>query len=425
MKRGLHLFGILIVFVFLINGAFASTNVTILHGYNSSSGNFDPVHINPDGSLKTDLNSSDFWDGLDVPDDIQYSDLLNDFWNSNVQIGNNNFSINTSSLFVNTNTGNVGIGTSSPSSKLEIQGDGSVFDIQNSTGTSKFFVNSTSGSVGIGTSSPALNNGTSNGFLEIESDSNPFLLLENTLTDNQWGIFVDNAAGDFNIWHSNTNIKRFTIDTSGNVGIGTSSPGRKLDVAGDVNIEGTDFRLLQVTSTANNKVPFEVQQTGATITGTVLMDLEFPDASNPSNFYIRFRDSGGNVGSIDGDGAGGVNFNTASDIRFKENIVNLSEYYEGKLPDISKINPISYTGKNESEDSMRNIGFSAQEIYGLFGEEGPASYDNETDRYFLSYERMSVLNTQYIKELKSENEKLRQRTSEICQKLPEYNWSWC
>ncbi len=50
--------------------------------------------------------------------------------------------------------GNVGIGISSPSAKLDINASGAALNVQNETGSSKFFVNATSGNVGINTTSP-------------------------------------------------------------------------------------------------------------------------------------------------------------------------------------------------------------------------------------------------------------------------------
>jgi hypothetical protein len=92
-------------------------------------------------------------------------------------------------------SGNVGIGTSSPSEKLSVAGAANVFGSWSSTGGVKtqIFSSDATGGGGIGTV------------------SNTFM-----------GLYTNNA-------------ERMRIDTSGNVGIGTSSPSKKLEVYAAAN----------------------------------------------------------------------------------------------------------------------------------------------------------------------------------------------
>jgi hypothetical protein len=143
----------------------------------------------------------------------------------------NNFTIGTDSGGNNnilniTNTGNVGIGEASPSGALHVK---------SSTATTTGMVR--------------LQNDMDNNYetLRIESLGNydaHIGFLANGTSDYWWGIGIDYSdSGKFKI--SGDNIlsvnTRLTIDTSGNVGIGTTSPGdAKLYVNGGTTLGGTN-----------------------------------------------------------------------------------------------------------------------------------------------------------------------------------------
>ena len=183
------------------------------------------------------------------------------------------------------NSGNVGIGTSSPVTQLHIQkATGGLAGVQissstyGSTLTDGLFVgiddsntylynyentpltfgtNSTerlridsSGNVGIGTSSPHSNSGTN---LHIHgSNTTAELRLTNTTTGTgangsviqQGGntLYISNSEAG-NIAFENNGSERIRIDSSGKVGIGTQSPAERLHVAGDIRIEDTSPRF--------------------------------------------------------------------------------------------------------------------------------------------------------------------------------------
>ncbi len=159
------------------------------------------------------------------------------------------FTINTS--------GNVGIGTTTPSTLLELQQPGSTgaFQISRSGFSSaRFSVSSnvsgnsvlgigssaspyqsvfdlTSGNVGIGTTSPTSKlhvHGDGDGRIELTDAQVPsarwWIMPQTSNTTNLFRIYDATAASD-----------RLVINSTGNVGIGTAVPTSKLHVYGDVN----------------------------------------------------------------------------------------------------------------------------------------------------------------------------------------------
>jgi hypothetical protein len=105
-------------------------------------------------------------------------------------------------------------------------------------------LNVTSGNVGIGTSSPSFASGAFNG-LEISYSTIPTLRLTDT-SNTSFDIFknglnvvlVNRDAGYLRFDTSNS--ERMRIDSAGNVGIGTSSPQAKLQVLDQLKVSSAD-----------------------------------------------------------------------------------------------------------------------------------------------------------------------------------------
>ena len=178
--------------------------------------------------------------------------------------------------------GYVGIGTTSPPVPLTIDStsaNGTMFRLSNaSTGGHIFDLLSTgsantggagrldifdrtagfarlsiaaNGNVGIGTTTPDRQ-------LSIYSATTPSLEFSlGAGSGNQWTAGIDTADGNkFKIASSSavgTNT-RLTIDGNGNLGIGTTSPLAKLDVAGTNNVTGPLFQLSSVSSRHHHRV---------------------------------------------------------------------------------------------------------------------------------------------------------------------------
>jgi hypothetical protein len=183
------------------------------------------------------------------------------------------FTVDTDTLHVDSANERVGIGTTSPSSELHIQkgaGSGTTF-----SSTHDLVVDSDSDAgIAIYTSN------TSNGYLRFgDTDSNA-----------AGGMDYDHATNDLNIRTSGATA--MTIDSSGNVGIGTTSPSAELDIKGASNPE---IRLQSTDST--DPFLYFGDQVDA-VRGGIGMDtsanaLQLRGYNNSTRMTI---DSSGNVG---------------------------------------------------------------------------------------------------------------------------------
>jgi len=116
-----------------------------------------------------------------------------------------------------------------------------------------------SGNVGIGTTSPTAGNldvhGTTTGRIEVTADgTNNYAQV--AIAPNGTGLayltYGTTGGNSLQFYSRKTAVGNvMTIDASGNVGIGTTNPGYKLDVAGDVNITGA-YRVNGSLLTASN-----------------------------------------------------------------------------------------------------------------------------------------------------------------------------
>ena len=241
-----------------------------LQGINSDSGSWvngvsSNVHLATTGD-SVGIGVVDPQYKLDVAGDINITS------GSTLRVGGtpavfSNWTVSGSDIY--RSSGNVGIGTTTPGDKLELHATGvgdnigmivgngdrkyrvgvrgdtdDNFTIQDDTVGSMRMVIDTSGNVGIGTTSPQTN-------LHIESSGNTGLDIYGGDTNNpyifigehassysrKWGMKM-NYYGDSNTeWFNmavvddNTEINALTFRRNGNVGIGTQSPSRALDVS--------------------------------------------------------------------------------------------------------------------------------------------------------------------------------------------------
>jgi hypothetical protein len=209
--------------------------------------------------------------------------------------------------------------------------------------------------------------------------------------DTNTGIFF--PAAD-TIAFSEGGAEAMRIDSSGNVGIGTTSPAANLHVSSSGNTEVrsattganyTTFRLknstndysMQIRTDVSNAWVLRDETAGANrlvvdtsgnllVGGTTSYGL-ITSAKNSGYCYasdsvsngaehFKFTTSGGTTtGSITRVGGTGVAYNTSSDYRLKENITP----FTGALARVAQLKPCTYTWKL---DNSNGEGFIAHEL---------------------------------------------------------------
>jgi hypothetical protein len=186
-----------------------------------------------------------------------------------------------------------------------------------------------------------------------------------TTGDTNTGMFFP-AADTIAFTEGGTEAMR--IDSSGNVGIGTSSPANKFHVSGLSTlggIESTYSQLSFISSTNANSYTLQIKSTSATPLSQYVCDILFT-GSTPNNTLARFLTGTDTTNekfailSTGGFLSRNNSYGSYSDIKLKENIVNATS----KLEDIMKLNVRNFNFKDNP--NQKQIGFIAQEFEQVF-----------------------------------------------------------
>jgi hypothetical protein len=342
------------------------------------------------------------------------------------------------------NGGSVGIGTASPTKTLTVHGsDGTPLLLQGSgidtaiafahSGTTNAAINSSSdgaiefraggagaadeamritsgGNVGIGTSSPNQSLHVLGEGLFEKTSADSVVSVNSTGGSGRSYQIRSQTSGDFYIYDNTAGSARLTIDSSGNVGIGTSSPQYKLavsnnggnglevrpDFSGDTetrinsyNRSGGSYTTLSfdtgvvkfrqfgttdaVTIDSSGNVLVGKTDTSTASQGCVLGAGGLTSFNRDNDVVVRVRRDGtdgdaiefyndaSKVGSISVTGSSTA-YNTSSDYRLKENVAEVT----GASDRVKALNPVRF---NFIADPDKTVdGFLAHEVQNVVPE---------------------------------------------------------
>jgi hypothetical protein len=303
----------------------------------------------------------------------------------------------TNALYWDT-SGNVGIGTSSGTRKLNVYGGATstrtmtvtsnaseglevgvnasnIATVNSAAGGAIIFTQAdtermridSSGNVGIGVTPSALAGrlqifgATGNASAVIGGNANGMSVLNQTgltVYTNLSGGSTDTTfvAGNtastymaFGIHNGTSYSERMRIDSSGNLLVGTTSP----TVLGKISSQN-----------GGNAPAGSFHVTNTSSLGTeAITSIKYDNNTTTSNIFVRFyiNNGSGGSGTITANGANAAAFGSFSDSRLKENIVDLPS----QLSNIMALRPVEYD-YIESEGGGHQIGFVAQEVQEIY-----------------------------------------------------------
>ena len=373
--------------------------------------------------------------------------------------------VDTNTLFVDVSENKVGIGTDSPDYALDVDGtiasrdaylitanssgtpSAGAFMFRPASNTLALGTNSTErmridslGNVGIGTNNPQRKLHVQDGDIRIES-TYPRLYL--TDTDHNSDYSFINSNGSFLNYDDTNASNRMVIDSSGNVGIGTTTVGQFASTNVGLTVDsGNDYSGIAMTdgsttstlaqgfsttylyNQANGSMLFgtnntermridssgnllvDTTSTGATGGGFSFragsvnyMNIAHASSVGHGNYFAAFKHNDTVIGTITKTNTTGVSYNTSSDERLKENITDSAD--AGSKVDAIQIRQYDW----KADGTHQDYGVIAQELVEVAPEAVHQPVDEE-DMMGVDYSKLVPM---LIKEVQS----LRSRVAEL------------
>jgi hypothetical protein len=247
---------------------------------------------------------------------------------------------------------------------------------------------STGQNVGIGTTSPGQR-------LDIQQASTDYQMRIGDAGANYYDIgrntanglltFNGNQAAASGYVFSTVNGERMRIDTSGNLLVGTTS-----------------------SSYSQSGIIIEPAYNSAGNSG---MAIQHQNGSASGSLYISFVYNALTIGAISQNGTAGVSFLTSSDYRLKDNIASMV----GALDKIALLKPVTYTWKSDGSNGQ---GFIAHELQAVVpdavsGEKDAVNEDGSIKPQGVDYSKIVVHLVAALQELSAKNDALEARLAAL------------
>ena len=328
-----------------------------------------------------------------------------------------------------TATGNIGLGTASPIALL-----------QAGSGPTSSLVMTSVGNVGIGTTAPAVG-------LEVASatsDDSRSIIVSNRTTD-----WLAMRAGNSTPWFgfkgdrlsfvnesSKTNswtTELMVLKSSGNVGIGTTTPTSKLQVSGDGIFSGNitsdeSWSISNVAKIARYQGDDATYNDIGFFNPLASVRMTILDGGNvgigTTGPTVKLSVVGGRIAqdtwTADGDTA--VQYDTVtnalgiatSDRRLKKDFQPL----EGALEKVLRLNGLLYRDNDQPDTDKKKLGLIAQDVLEVCPEAVFEYKDEKGETYYgVHYERLTVVLIEAIKQQQLEIEGLKQAVNRLKGKL--------
>jgi hypothetical protein len=326
--------------------------------------------------------------------------------------------------------GNIGLGTSSPTAKLNLVGGGIRMATGFNNSATRPALNSTSiGSyeirgVGSGGSGTTQTDGSDDGFLRLSAGGGGSVGAQSSIDLSGFS-----NVGDMNntIVMRTTGTERLRIDTNGNIGIGTANPVDRLDIrnamsVNEIKFRGTDggddsdpYRLRKLKIGTLNELQLHLNDDPDerfAIYGNSCLTAGCPEYSTHLFHYFR---SDGNVYH-----AGNVGIGTTSPLAPLHVASSAVQY-------INMYGYLSQSGTGASYTANTNISYSIQADQRIRASEFNAISDSRikkdivplhTTKQLSDLNKLKVINYSYIDQIVNGN---KQKTGFIAQEVEKVN----